>query len=297
MIAQEKIRNELLSDFSKFVMYVFPIGRDSKFILNWHHMYYFSICEDIYNGKLKNVIINSPYGSGNTIIFSELFPLWCALKNNSRFILSGYSDHILCYFMEALKCFIDNDKFKEIFPEVDFTRDTNNKRHFNLMKKSGEIYTISIESARTGIRAGYVNADVFSGAIVVDTPMKNEDTHIPKRIEKTYNYFNSVLRLSTANKNVPIIVITPRHYKEDITTLLMKDESFNFTNIIIPAIITEDYINTLPENIKMLAKMELLKNKNMKKASYFSEHISMEELKRVQDNSDHLFKYNYMQGL
>ena len=103
---KEKAATKLIFDnsFIHFSKYFFEALKGEKFIANWHHYYFASLLEDVYSGKLQNIIINTPPGSTKSVLFSVLYPAWCFSKNSPcRFLLASYSDNLVADFSQSVK--------------------------------------------------------------------------------------------------------------------------------------------------------------------------------------------------
>ena len=299
---KEKAATKLIFDnsFIHFSKYFFEALKGEKFIANWHHYYFASLLEDVYSGKLQNIIINTPPGSTKSVLFSVLYPAWCFSKNSQcRFLLASYSDNLVAEFSQSVKDIIECSEFKDLYPGYSFKPSSDKKSEWILQyfgKDSGELYAASMAGKVTGKRAGYMRPG-FSGAMIMDDISKPDDMNSEAKRNRSNNLIYSTARSRKGNPNVPIIIIQQRLHVEDASGYILGLGNVdNFKVFKIPAIINEEYINTLPPKI---AKMAFEKSKpyldKYGESSYWVEKETLDELYAMKSADSNTFEAQYMQ--
>ena len=110
----------------------------------------------------------------------------------------------------------------------------------------------------TGFRAGRME-EGFTGAFVIDDPVKPDDAYSEVKRSTINNRFNNTMRSRLAIETVPMIVIMQRIHEEDLSGFLLKGGSGDkWHHLSIPAHLdsellekpySEDYTHGIPINI------------------------------------------------
>jgi hypothetical protein len=66
-----------------------------KFSVNWHHEYIADKIDQVISGKVKNLVINVPPGSGKTELLTNLIARGLARNARSRFCIYRFLSHWL----------------------------------------------------------------------------------------------------------------------------------------------------------------------------------------------------------
>ncbi len=82
------------------------------------------------------------------------------------------------------------------------------KKWFN--EYGGGMYATASGGAITGFGAGVDGVEGFSGAILIDDPLKPDDAFSEIERSKVNNRYNNTIRSRTNTDNTPIIVIMQR---------------------------------------------------------------------------------------
>ena len=95
----------------------------------------------------------------------------------------------------------------------------------------------------TGFRAGRMEPG-FTGAFVIDDPVKPDDAYSSVKRQAINNRFNNTMRSRLAVETVPMIVIMQRIHEEDLSGYLLKGGSGDYWHhLLIPTLLTEEIIN------------------------------------------------------
>ena len=66
-----------------------------KFSVNWHHEYIADKIDQVISGKVKNLVINVPPGSGKTELLTNLIARGLARNARSRFLYLSFSQSLV----------------------------------------------------------------------------------------------------------------------------------------------------------------------------------------------------------
>lgn len=283
-----------------FTKVFFKVQKNENFIANWHHIYLCKLLEGVYNGEYKNLIINMPPGGSKTAIISTMFPIWCFAKSpHCRFLLISYSDELVTSISQSIKDTIVSKEFLDFFPGYSFKQNVDKKNEWQLEhfgKLQGELFATSFGGGVTGRRGGFVTPD-FSGAIILDDTNKPSDMGSEAYRKKTNEFLYDVAKSRKGCFNTPIVLVQQRLHPEDNSGYLLEyAKEDNWTQVKIPAIITKEYIDTLPDDIKQYANRVCGKYiEEFGESSYFPQKESLEELRAFKSISPYAFAAQYMQ--
>ena len=227
---------ELEEDFFKFVLWVFEEIYKKPFIANWHHKTLCKIMMDIHAGKLLHTIINIPPRYSKTEIVVKLFPAWCYAKNpRCTFFHVSYSDALAHDNSSAVKTILESVEFQDRW-SVPLRADTTAKKKWKT-EQDGEFGATASGGQVTGFGAGILGSEVFSGAFLIDDPIKPDDAKSDTIRNSINERFNETFKSRLNDKKTPMIIIMQRLHEDDPTGyLLAGNTELEFTHINIPAI-------------------------------------------------------------
>lgn len=191
--------------------------------------------------------------SHNTQLVSQLF---CghsfAVNPASKILHLSYSAGLTMENSMAVKEMVESDFFRALFPaRINPKRNWRNK--WDTMQKGG-FYATSTLGQITGFGAGQldprdagreeelldeyttVGGEGYSGAIVIDDPIKPEEA-LSERVRETVNRrFETTIRNRVNSKRTPIIIIMQRLHEHDLCGYLMDVEPGKWEVLSLPAI-------------------------------------------------------------
>lgn len=280
-------REILLNKFDLFARYFFKALYGVKFRYNWHHHYFFDILEKVVSGELKRVIINTCPGSNKTEVFVILFTAYTfALNPKSKVFHLSYSQTLVGKNSRAIRRIINSPEFQELF-DCHITKDSNSVGLWQTTK-NGEFRAVSTMSEVTGFRAGVIG-DEYAGALIIDDPLKNTDKFSKPRLEKANDAAKLAITSRLAHSNVPVIVVMQR-LAEDDTTDYITSKFEGFTQFNFPALLTQDYVESLPEKYQNMIEM------HGDEMSYCEEYKSTRELLVMRELDSYTFNAEYQQN-
>jgi predicted phage terminase large subunit-like protein len=207
-----------------FARYIYKENHNRKFIQSRHFEEICNFLEDVFNGNIRRGIINMPPRYGKTELVIKIFVSWCLAKvNYAKFIHLSYSDSLALDNSSQTKEYIQSDAFQK-FWGMDLKKDAQSKKKwFN--EFGGGMYATASGGAITGFGAGVDGVEGFSGAILIDDPLKPDDAFSEVERNKVNNRYNNTIRSRTNTDNTPIIIIMQRLHEEDLSGFLLNGGS------------------------------------------------------------------------
>ena len=234
---REKILKAMCEeDLLFFARYIYKENHRRNFIVTPHFIKIAKTLEAVTRGEIKRLIINLPPRYGKTELAIKIFVSWCLAKwQNSKFIHLSYSDALALDNSSHTKEYIESDAFQK-FWQMSLKKDAQSKsKWFNDF--GGGMYATSSGGAITGFGAGVTDAKEFSGAIIIDDPLKPDDAFSEVRRKAVNDRFNNTIRSRVNDRDTPIIVIMQRLHEDDMSGFLLNGGSGEeWTHLCLPAL-------------------------------------------------------------
>lgn len=228
MTNEDKVLKVLCEqDFMFFMRYLFKENHNRNFIPAPHLLKIAALIHRIIKGEVSRVVINIPprYGKTETLV-KGLMSYGLALNASSRFIHLSYSDDLALDNSSQTKEYIQSEAYQK-FWAMDLKKDAQGKKKwFN--EHGGGVYATASGGAITGFGAGVAGSNQFSGAIIIDDPLKPDDAFSEVKRNAVNNRYNNTIR-SRVNDlrnddgqfTTPIIVIMQRLHEDDLSGFLL----------------------------------------------------------------------------
>ncbi|MFU8925134.1 phage terminase large subunit [Acinetobacter puyangensis] len=224
-----------------------------KFSVNWHHEYIADKIDEVIAGKVKNLVINVPPGSGKTELLTNLIARGIARNARSRFLYLSFSQSLVEDVSATAHNIVKSEDFQKLW-SVNISTATDAKSNWKTTVDgydAGHVYPASMGGQVTGRRAGTLASDGFTGAIILDDPLKPEDAFSQTARKKANRKILNTVNSRKAKSDTPIILIMQRLHVEDPTNFVMTGNvPGEWEQICIPALIDDDYIQSLPKHIQ-----------------------------------------------
>lgn len=235
-IEKQLLKNELEKNFFSYCKWVFKEIYKREFRPNWHHEKLCELLMDIHAGKLQHVIINIPPRYSKTEIVIKLFPSWCyAINPSCEFLHLAYSDDLALSNSSAVKSIIESAEYQNLW-RVDFKQDTTAKKKWKTIE-GGEFSAAASGGSVTGFGAGKFGAKEFSGALLIDDPLKPDDARSDTKRNHVNSRFPETIKSRLNDRSTPMIIIMQRlHENDPCGFLLGGGTELEFTHINLPAI-------------------------------------------------------------
>lgn len=265
-----------ISSQMAFVKYFFHAGK-KRFIENWHHRAICDALDSVIEGKIKRLIINIWPRSGKTdIAVKKFMARGLAVNPSAKFIHISYSDDLACDNSDEVRELVKSEEYQALFPYVQVSPTTDSKKKW-YTTEGGGVYAVASGGQITGFGAGAVDDGKgyrFSGAIIIDDPIKPDDALNDSAREKVNVKFETTIRNRVNSVNTPIIVIMQRLHENDLCGYLMKADPGEWTVLSIPAV----------------------QGGGESAVSTWEARFPMAELRRIEERSPFVFETQYMQN-
>lgn len=224
--------------YLQFAKYAFKYRDGSKFIVARHHKLMAKVFEMVVRGEIKRLIVNISPGYTKTELAVILFMSWgLALNPRCKFLHSSYSDDLAMLNSSGTKDIIRSEEFQSIWPQK-LRIDSHAKRRWT-NEYGGGVQAAPSKGGVTGLRGGRIEPG-YSGAVIIDDPVKPADAYSDVLRNAINNRFNNTFRSRLATEDTPIIVIMQRIHEDDLTGFLLRGGSGDkWHHLSIPALIPE----------------------------------------------------------
>lgn len=279
----------LLSGTLEFTKRMFKHINNVDYVVGEHHKLICEKLDDVVKGKINKLIINIAPRYGKTLLVSQMFIAYgFALNPKSKFLHLSYSGNLTQDNSVAVKNIINSDYFKGVFNvKIDYKR--NSRAKWSTVDEGGLLATSTLGQI-TGFGAGSVDSELdtdideytaffnpnkFSGAIVIDDPLKPEDALSDVMREGVNRRFETTIRNRVNSRNTPIVIIMQRLHEHDLCGYLKETEPGEWTELTLPALYVDE--------------------EGDEKALWPFKH-SVEELHKLSEINDYVFQTQYQQN-
>lgn len=254
------IRSKSTKSFLNFTRIWFELIQGDRLLVNWHHRLMASKIDDLLAGKLvpRNLIINIPPGGTKTEFFSIHFPAYVnALvqeKQLKRFrnLNISFADTLVKRNSRRTRDIIASREYQEFWPcsfGVNQTEEWEIKDERG--RSIGQTVSRSSNGQITGGRGGYYGPE-FSGMVMLDDYNKPVDMLSESRRKSANTLLVNTIRSRRGDKSkehpTPFVSIQQRLHTDDATGFMLAGGmGVPFHHVAIPAMIDEEYIQSLDE--------------------------------------------------
>jgi hypothetical protein len=222
--------------------YFFKQRFGNKMIVSGHHHALQKALDKTITGDYKRLIINIPPGYTKTEMASiGYMARGLALNSQARFLHLSYSHTLALQNSATTREMVKSRAFQDMWNVG--TKDDTDSKALWWTTENGGVYATSAAGQVTGFRAGHMNHadDNFTGALVIDDPVKPDDANSEVKRGAINERFNETIASRLAVEDVPIIVIMQRIHWNDLSGYLLRGgsgEKWHHLNL--PVIIEND---------------------------------------------------------
>lgn len=276
----------------------FNVSQMDSFRTNWHHHYYNWIAQEMLAGRMQNVVVNVAPGATKTEFWSIHLPAYCmTVFDRVRILNTSYSKDLVNENSERTRSLIKSAEFQELYAMQvdkdkvdDWTVNHNGKRAHQVFSRpsGGQI---------TGVRGGYMS-DSFSGYIMADDWDKMDDLFSDAKRNKSHVRLTNTLRSRRASPTTPFVFIQQRGHIDDSTAYILSGGMGLSVDahIKIPALVDQEYIDSLPDGIRERCERDVKKGKCVGgQWSYWPAKEDIDDLIALRDANPYTFLSQYMQ--
>ena len=232
----------LENDGMQFMRYFFKQREGNKMLRNWHHYVIEYVLQAVYDCKIQRLIVNIAPGYSKTEQVVLNFILrGLALNPRSKYIHASYSGDLAHTNSSKIKDGVESKEFQELWPMQIRVDSKGKKRWFT--EGGGGMMAAPAGGQITGFRAGRME-EGFTGAFVLDDPVKPDDAYSEVKRSGINNRFNNTMRSRLAIETVPMIVIMQRIHEDDLSGYLLRGKSGDkWHHLDIPTRLDDEVIN------------------------------------------------------
>ena len=203
-----------------FTRYLFSDRESTDFLEGPHHSVMCDCLDKVLTGEITRLIISIPPGYTKTdIAVVNFIAKGFHLNPSSRFIHATYSDSLARENSDKIKQLIELEAYQSIKP-LSIRTDSSAKDRWKTTDGGGLLAKASGGSI-TGFRAGYMDKNRFTGALVIDDPLKPDDAFSPKKRTTVNQRATNTFKSRLAHDKVPIVVIMQRLHGDDFAGHLL----------------------------------------------------------------------------
>jgi predicted phage terminase large subunit-like protein len=206
-----------------FTRYIFKEVYGKKFVVNAHHLMIADALKRVESGEYPNLVINIPPRMGKTEIVVKMWFAYTFAKNpQAQFIHTSFSDDLALDNSGTVREIIQSEAFQRFWP-MQVRGDTSSKKLWRI-EGGGGVRSAASGGAITGFGAGvmgYKHGDLFSGACVVDDPLKPDDGFSKTERDKVNNRLRNTLKSRRNSPHVPIVIVMQRLHQDDASGFVL----------------------------------------------------------------------------
>lgn len=302
--AQKRAIKEMSAhSFEKMIRIWFNLLQGQKFLGNWHLSYICRYLEDVISGNEQNVIFNVAPGSSKTEIFSIHMPVYAMLKSKKvRNLNLSFSDSLVQQNSIRVREIIGSPEWQELWP---CKMAKASAKDISVLNGDGKVWlqlnSRSIGGQVTGLRGGYMD-DGFTGMLVLDDPDKPDDQLSKTKREAGHMRLKNTVRSRRMKDTTPIVMVQQRLHVNDSTWFMTNGGmgGIQFKVVSIPALVTKEYRETLPNWLKPEFDRDVLSSKpvmidGVAHYSFWPAKESAEELLALRNADPYTFASQYQQ--
>ena len=232
----------LEQDGIQFMRYFFKHREGMKMLRNWHHYLIEYVLQAVYDQKIQRLIVNIAPGYSKTEqVVLNFIARGLALNPRAKFIHASYSGDLAQENSSKIKEMVGSNEFQELWP-MNIRVDSKGKKRW-FTEVGGGMMAAPAGGQITGFRAGRMEPG-FTGAFVIDDPVKPDDAYSAVKRNAINNRFNNTMRSRLAVEEVPMVVIMQRIHEDDLSGYLLKGGSGDvWHHLSIPTHLSEEALN------------------------------------------------------
>lgn len=301
--AQKRAVKEMSEySFEKMIRIWFQLLQGQRFLGNWHFSYLCSEVEKIIKGESQNVIFNITPGSGKTEIFSIHMSPYASLKSKKvRNLNLSFSDGLVQQNSNRIKEIIGSPEWQELWPGKLAKASAKDLIVTDGDKVKLQVNSRSIGGQVTGLRGGYMD-DGFTGMLVLDDPDKPDDMLSKVKREAGHMRLKNTVRSRRMKDTTPIVMVQQRLHVNDSTWFMTNGGmgGIKFKVVSIPALVTKEYRETLPDWLNPEFDRDVLSSKpvmidGVAHYSFWPAKESADELLALRNADPYTFASQYQQ--
>lgn len=262
---KETLASELRGSFLQFCRYFFEYLTGRKFIISnpiGRESHHITVARELTKAfreqhTASGLIINIPPGHGKSVMCC-MWVAWCyAHYPDCNFLYISYSHSLSAKQTAFIKQIMTSRLYQYLF-EIKISSDTRAKDNF-LTTAGGAVSAFGSSGSITGRDAGLPGLERFSGAVIIDDPLKPDEAHSDAIRETVIRNYQETILQRPRDMNVPIIFIGQRLHEDDLAAYLLSGKDVRTWspvilksldeagNALYPEMHSKEYLLTLQE--------------------------------------------------
>lgn len=275
----------LLASHLAFTKKFFLEKEGQPFSIAPFHPVFCDTIDKVLSCQIKRLIINIPPGYGKTeLAVVNLIARGFAINPRSRFIHASYAQALALDNSSKVKDVINLDGYQANWP-IRMRLDTNAKGLWRTTD-AGHLRAAASGEPITGFRAGILAEPGFTGALVIDDPLKPDDASSDTTRKFINERWENTFRSRLAHEDVPVIVIMQRLHVDDFAAHLMENSGEHWHVLRLPILI-DGAMEPPPGDVTVIPH-------GLTNGPLWSEKHNLEQIKVLQ-NAMHVYAGQYGQ--
>ena len=222
-----------------FAKVFFLMQRNEAYtVLNCHQKIAEKLEDLLFGRSSRNLIICMPPRFGKSELCIKIFLAYClALLPNCNFIVASATLDLARAHVVAIRNAIKSDWFMNCFeygarlksaPQSSKIVKSTSRSDFFETIQGGTVKAVGLGGQITGFGAGkkrgFPDTDLFSGCVICDDLLKEQDFLSQTQRDIVYSWFKSTIVKRRNTSKTPIVLIMQRLHDDDIVGRLLKEE-------------------------------------------------------------------------
>lgn len=223
-----------------FTRLFFKERHGSPFRVGPHHRVICKTLDRVISGEISRLVISVPPGYTKTeaAVVAFIARGLAISKGRARFIHASFSAELVNENSVAVKDVVSSEPFSSMWG-IAFRADATAKGRW-MTDQGGGLLAKPAGGPITGFRAGTMEPG-FTGALVIDDPLKPDDAYSAVEREKINRRWHSTFKSRLAREDVPVIVIMQRLHMDDFAGYLLRGGAdCDWHHLLLPAEIDAD---------------------------------------------------------
>ncbi|WP_342212889.1 phage terminase large subunit [Rhizobium sp. CFBP 8762] len=229
-------RKDLLSSHLAFTKRFFVEKEGQPLSVAPFHPVMCATLDRVFTGEIKRLIINIPPGYGKTeLAVINFIARGFAINPRSRWIHASYAQPLALDNSTKVKDIINLEGYQAHWP-VRMRMDTNAKGLWRTTD-GGHLRAAASGEPITGFRAGILAEPGFTGALVIDDPLKPDDASSDTTRKFINARWENTFKSRLAHEDVPVIVVMQRLHVDDFAAHLMENSGEHWHLLQLPVLV------------------------------------------------------------
>ncbi|MGL9720106.1 phage terminase large subunit [Symbiopectobacterium sp.] len=311
--ARVALKSRSEKSFLNFTRIWFEMLQGDRLLVNWHHKMMASKIDDLVAGRLqpRNLIINVPPGGTKTEFVSVHLPAYINMLVQTeklrrfRNLNISFADTLVKRNSRRTRDIIASPEYQSLWPCKFGVNQAEEWQVINGRGRTiGETVSRSSGGQITGGRGGYPGLD-FSGFVCLDDYNKPEDMFSGTKRDNANRLLVNTIRSRRGDKSKdhpsPFVSIQQRLHTNDATGFMLAGGmGVDFHHVTIPALVSEEYIDSLPEPWRSLCWFSVKNTESVvvggvRYWSYWPVNEYVGDLMLLWERDEYTFLSQYMQ--